>query len=146
VIIVKITVIILRNTFYIKCCNKTFLNSDFCFLWTQFDSFDVSDSCHVIAEHYLTRRSCDSCQNNCRKSQKHVLYQIRQKTFLNSDFCNFKAYFDSFDVSGSYHVIVEHYLARRSRDNWQNNCHNSQKYVLYKILQENVSKPWFLEF
>jgi len=30
VIIVKITVIILRNTFYIKYCKKTFLNTDFC--------------------------------------------------------------------------------------------------------------------
>jgi len=38
-------------------------------------------------------------------------------------------------------VIVEHYSVRRSRDNWQNNCHKSQKHVFYQILQENVSKP-----
>jgi len=43
-------------------------------------------------------------------------------------------------------VISEDYLAKQSRDNWQNNCHNSQKYVLYQILQENVSKSWFLQF
>jgi len=42
-------------------------------------------------------------------------------------------------------VIFEDYLARWSRDNWQNNCHKSQKHVLYQILQENVSKPWFLQ-
>jgi len=30
VIIVKITVIILRNAFYIKYCKKMFLNPDFC--------------------------------------------------------------------------------------------------------------------
>jgi len=39
-------------------------------------------------------------------------------------------------------VILEHYLARRSRDNCQNNCHKSQKHVLYQKLQEKVSKPW----
>jgi len=83
VIIGKITVITLRNTFYIKYCKKT---------------------------------------------------------FLIPEFCNFRAWFDSFDVSDSCHVIVEHYLVRRSRDNWKNNYHKSQKYVLYKILQENVSK------
>jgi len=42
-------------------------------------------------------------------------------------------------------VIVEHYLTRPSRDNCQNNCHNSQKHVLYQILQENFSKPLFLQ-
>jgi len=41
-------------------------------------------------------------------------------------------------------VIVEYHLARRSRDNCQNNCHKSYKHVLYQILQENVSKPLFL--
>jgi len=48
VIIVKITVVILRNKFYIKYCKKTFLNPDFCIFRAWFDSFDVSDSCHVI--------------------------------------------------------------------------------------------------
>jgi len=42
-------------------------------------------------------------------------------------------------------VIVEYYLARWSRDNWRNNCHKSQKHVLYQILQDNVSKPCFLQ-
>jgi len=99
----------------------------------------------VIAEYYLTRRSRDNCSNNCHKSQKRVLYQILQKTFLNPDFCNFRAWFDSFDVSDSCHLILEHYLARRSRVNCQNNGHKSQKHVLYQILQENVSKPGFLQ-
>jgi len=40
-------------------------------------------------------------------------------------------------------VILEHYLVRLSRDNWQNKCHKSQKHVLYQILQENFSKSWF---
>jgi len=91
VTIVKMTVIIQRNTFYIKYCKKAFLNLDFCNFRAQFDSFDVSDSCHMILEHYLARRSRDKCQNNCHKSQKHVLYQILQKTFLNYDFCNSRA-------------------------------------------------------
>jgi len=52
----KITVINLRNTFYIKYCKKTFLNPNFCNFRAWFDSFDVSDSCHVIVEHYLARR------------------------------------------------------------------------------------------
>jgi len=99
----------------------------------------------VILEHYLARRSLDNCQNNCHKSQKLVLYQILQENFLNPDFCNFRAKFDSFDVSDSFHVIVEHYLARWSRDNWQNNCHKFQKHGLYEILQENVPKLWFLQ-
>jgi len=40
----------------------------------------------VIVEHYLAKRSRNNCQNNCHKSQKHVLYQILQKTFLNRVF------------------------------------------------------------
>jgi len=64
--------------------------------------------------------------------------QYYKKTFLNPDFCNFRAWLDSFDVSGSCHVIVEHYLVKRSRDNSQNNGHKFQKYDLYAILQENV--------
>jgi len=52
VTIVKITVINLRNTFYIKYGKKTFLSPDFCNFraW-----FDVIDSCHVISEDYLAR-------------------------------------------------------------------------------------------
>jgi len=65
--------------------------------------------------------------------------------FLNPDFCNFRAWFDSFDVSDTCHVIVEHYLDRRSRGNFQYNCHNFQKHVLHQILQENVFKSWFLQ-
>jgi len=42
----------------------------------------------VILEHHLDRRSRDNCQNNCHKSQKFVLLS---KTFLNPDFCNFRA-------------------------------------------------------
>jgi len=42
-------------------------------------------------------------------------------------------------------VIVEHYLARRSRENCQNNCYKFQKHGLYQILQENVPKLWFLQ-
>jgi len=70
---------------------------------------------------------------------KNTFYiKYYKKTFLNPDFCNFRAWFDSFDSS---HLIVEHYLVRRSRDNCQNNCHKSQKHILYQVLQENVSKP-----
>jgi len=69
----KITVIIIRNTFNIKYCKKTFLNPDFCNFRAWFDSFDVSVSCHVIVEYYLARRSRDNWQNNCHNSQKHVL-------------------------------------------------------------------------
>jgi len=36
-----------------------------------------------------------------------------KKMFPNVDFCNFCAWFDSFDVIDSCHVIVGHYLARR---------------------------------
>jgi len=42
-------------------------------------------------------------------------------------------------------VVLEDSLAIQSRENCQNNCHKSQKHVLYQILQENVSKPWFLQ-
>jgi len=42
-------------------------------------------------------------------------------------------------------MIVKQYLARQSRDNCQNNCHTSQKNVLYQILQENFSKPCVLQ-
>jgi len=45
--IVKITVINLRHTLYIKYYKKTFLNPDLCNFRAWFDSFDVSDSCHV---------------------------------------------------------------------------------------------------
>jgi len=55
VIIFKITVIIFRNTFYIKYRKKTFLNPDFCNFRAWFDSFDLIDSCHVISEDYLAR-------------------------------------------------------------------------------------------
>jgi len=48
VTIVKITVIIHRNTIYIKYYKKTFLNPDLSNFRAQFDSFDVSGSCHVI--------------------------------------------------------------------------------------------------
>jgi len=51
----KITVIILRNTFYIKYGKKTFINPDFCIFRAWFDSFDVIDSCHVISGDYLAR-------------------------------------------------------------------------------------------
>jgi len=85
----------------------------------------------VIVEHYLARQSRDNCQNSGPKSQKHVLYQILQKTFLNPDFYNFRAWFDSFDVSGSCHVISEDYLARRPRDNCQNSGHKSPRHVVY---------------
>jgi len=44
-------------------------------------------------------------------------------------------------VSDRYHVVLKDNLARQSRD--QN--HKSQKHSLYWILQENVSKPWFLQ-
>jgi len=84
----------------------------------------------VVLKDYLARQSRD----HCHVTNENV-----------SNFCNFWAWFDSFDVSGSCHVIVEHHLARRSRDNCQNNYHNSQKHVLYQILQENVFKPWFLQ-
>jgi len=56
----KITLIMLRNTFYIKNCKKTFLNPDFYNFGAWFDSFDVSDSGHVIVEHYLARHSRDN--------------------------------------------------------------------------------------
>jgi len=59
--IAKITAIKLKNTFYIKYCKKTFLNPDFCNFRAWFDSFDISDSCHVIVEHYLAIRSRDNC-------------------------------------------------------------------------------------
>jgi len=55
VIIVKITVIILRNMFYIEYFKKTFLNPDFSNFKEWFDSFDVSGSCYVILENYLSR-------------------------------------------------------------------------------------------
>jgi len=90
VTIVKITVIHLKNTFYIKFCNKTFLNPGFCKFGAKFDSFDVSDSCHVIVEHYLARQSRDNCQNNCHTSQKHVFYQMLQKNVSKPCFCNFR--------------------------------------------------------
>jgi len=51
----KITVISLRNTFYIKYCKKTFLNPDFCYFRAWFDSFDIIDSFHVILEDFLAR-------------------------------------------------------------------------------------------
>jgi len=75
----EISVINLKNTFYIKYFKKTFLNPDFCNFRAWFDSFDISDSCHVIEEHYLARRSRDNCQNNRHKSQKHVFYEILQE-------------------------------------------------------------------
>jgi len=55
VTIVKITVINLRNTFFMKYCRKTFLNPDFDNFRAWFDSFDVRDSCHVISKDYLAR-------------------------------------------------------------------------------------------
>jgi len=49
-----------------------------------------------------------------QKSQKHYLYRILQENVsINPDFCNFRTWLDSSDVSDSCHVIVEHYLARR---------------------------------
>jgi len=51
----KVTVINLKNTFYIKYYKKTFLNPDFCKFRAWFDSFDVIDNCHVISEDYLAR-------------------------------------------------------------------------------------------
>jgi len=42
--------------FYIKYCQKTFLNPDFRNFSTEFDSFDVSGSCDGILELYLARR------------------------------------------------------------------------------------------
>jgi len=100
----------------------------------------------VVLEHYLAKRSRGYCQNNYNQFQKHVLYRILQENFLNFEFCNFWAQFDSFDVSDSCHVILIHYLSRRSHDNCQNNSHNSQKHVLYRILQENFSKLLFAIF
>jgi len=144
---VKKTVINFRNTFYIEYCKKTFLNSNFCNFcnfWVQFDSFDVSDSCHVVLEHCLARKSRDNCQKNCHKSQKHVFYRILQENVCKLIFAKFWAQFDSFDVNDSCHVVLEPYLARQSRDNCQNNCHKSQKRVFSRILQENFSKLWFL--
>jgi len=32
-------------------------------------------------------------------------------------------------------------LARQSRGHYQNNCHKSHKHVLYRLLEENFSKP-----
>jgi len=49
-------------------------------------------------------------------------------------------------VIDNCHVIVKHFLARRSRDNCQNNYHISQKHVLYQTLEENVSKLKFWHF
>jgi len=57
----------------------------------------------------------------------------------------FTTFEHSFDVSGSCHMIVEHHLVRRSRDNCQHKCHKSQKHVLHQILQENFSKHRFLQ-
>jgi len=60
VTIVKITVINLKNMFYIKYCKKTFLIPDFCNFRASFDNFDIRDSCHVIVGHYLVKRSRDN--------------------------------------------------------------------------------------
>jgi len=62
------------------------------------------------------------------------------KTDLKDIFLAFFATFEQFDVSDNCHVLLEHYLARQSRDNCQNNSHKSQKHVLDRILQENFSK------
>jgi len=36
-----------QTTLYIEYCKKPFLSPDFCNFWAPFDSFNVSDSCHV---------------------------------------------------------------------------------------------------
>jgi len=141
----QITLINLTNTFCTKYCKKTFLNQDFCHFRAWFDSFDVNNSCPVIVEHYLVRRSRDNWQITLINLRNTFYIKYCKQTFLNFDFYNFRAWLDSFDVSDSCHVIVEHYLVRWSRDNWQNNSHKSQKHVLYQILQENVPKLWFLQ-
>jgi len=117
----KITDINLRNGLYIKYCKKPFLNRDFCNFRAPFDSFDVSDSCHVISEDYLVTRHVIIVKITVIILRNTFYIKYCKKPFLNPDFFNFWARFDSFDVSDSCHVIVEQYLARRSRDHCQNN-------------------------
>jgi len=93
VIIVKITVIILRNTFYIKYCKKTFLDPDFCSFLAWFDGFDVSDSCHVIVEHYSARRYVIIVKITVIILRNTFYIKYCKKTFLNPDFYNFRACF-----------------------------------------------------
>jgi len=145
VTILEITVIILRNPFYIKYCKKTFLNPDFCKFWRQFDSFDVSESCQVIVESIQLEDEVTIIEITVINLKNTLYIEYWKKTVLSPNFCNFWAQFDSFDVSSSCHVIVEHYLARPSRDHCQNNCHKSQKHILFQILQENVSNSGFLQ-
>jgi len=87
----------------------------------------------VILEDNLARQSRDNFKITA-VNLRNVLYQIIQENFSKLWFYNFWAQFGSFDVSDSCHVIVEHYSARRSRDNFQNNCHKPQKHVLFRKL------------
>jgi len=88
----------------------------FCIFWTQFDSFDVGDSCHVVLDNYLARRSRDNCQ------------EIVKTRLVSKSFSSGRMYanLDSFD---RYHVVLKDSLARQSRDN----CHKSRKHVLIKL-------------
>jgi len=109
----KITVINLRSTFDIKYCKKTFLNSDFCNFRAWFDSVHVIDSCDVIVEHCLARRYAIIGKITVIILRNMFYIKYCKKTFLYPVCCNFRAWCESFDVSDSCHVIVEHYLARR---------------------------------
>jgi len=86
VIIVKITVIILRNRLYIKYCKKTFLNPDFCNFRAWFDSVDVTGSCHVIVEHDLARRHVIIVKITVIIFRNRHYIKYCKKTFLNPEF------------------------------------------------------------
>jgi len=81
-----------------------FLNSDFGNFRAWFDSFDVSDSRHVIVEDYLARRSRDIWKNTVTNLRNTFYTKYCKKTFLNPDFCSFWVWFDSFDVNDRCHV------------------------------------------
>jgi len=75
----------------------------------------------VTVKHYLARRSRDNCQNAVINLRNTFYIKNCKKTFLNTDFCNFRVWIDSFEVIDSCHVIPEDYLARR----WSDNCQNT---------------------
>jgi len=72
------------------------------------------------------------------KNNARFLYKLY---FKNTDFHFFTNCFLSFDINDRYHVVLVDNLARQLREYCQNNCHKSQKHILYRILHENFSKP-----
>jgi len=87
--------------------------------------------------------------NLARQSRDHInirnTFYIKycKKTFLTYDFCNFWA---QFDVNDSSHVVLEHYLRIRSRDNSQNKRHNLKNKLCLGNYKKTVPNCDFYNF